>query len=51
MFWKKEFHEEKRSGIEFMIENKCMDKRMKNINENLDVLNEIKKEVVPVLEQ
>ena len=34
-----------------MIENKDIDKRMKKIDENLDVLNEIKKEVVPVLEQ
>ena len=37
--------------MEFMIENKDIDKRMKKIDENLDVLNEIKKEVVPVLEQ
>lgn len=34
-----------------MIENKDIDKRMKKIDENLDVLNERKKEVVPVLEQ
>ena len=40
----------KRSVMEFMIENKDIDKRMKKIDENLDVLNEIKKEVVSLID-